>query len=308
MKFIHFGCWNENGCNINKLNTPLSLVMTSLNKYIAKHNTKFIVLAGDNYYPNRDNKTIFNPNNFYSGFDCLPKNITKFLIFGNHDIKDKFKIKDSSNIYCNSVNLQYIYAEKDTYFKLFSNVIYNIYKHTIIIMIDSTLLTDITDEYIHCYEKLFPNYKLTTIEDLIKYQLQIIINILTKYNSIQNIIFIAHHPIIALRSDKENKRIEIINYKIVDFFKNIKYLLINKNIYYLCADTHLYQHGEVHIDNLKIVQHISGTGGARSDNFNNENLNYISDILKYKIIKNINNFGYLIVYIRDKIKFKFKTV
>ena len=38
-------------------------------------------------------------------------------------------------------------------------------------MIDSTLLHHITDEYIKCYVNLFPNYKLTTIDDLIKYKI-----------------------------------------------------------------------------------------------------------------------------------------
>ena len=50
MKFIHFGCWNENSCNIDKLNSPLSFVMCSLNKYVDEHNIKFIVIAGDNFY------------------------------------------------------------------------------------------------------------------------------------------------------------------------------------------------------------------------------------------------------------------
>ena len=307
MKFIHFGCWNENGCNIDKLNSPLSFVMRSLNKYVDEHNIKFIVIAGDNYYLNRQDKTKFYPNNFYSGFDCLPKNITKYLIFGNHDLKDKFKIDGKSDIYCNSVNLQYMYAEKNNSFKLFSNVLFKIHNNTIIIMIDSTLLHHITDEYIKCYVNLFPNYKLTTIDDLIKYQLNMVIDILNKNNSMTNIIFIAHHPIIALRTDK-NKRINIINNKIVNFFKDIKHLLINKNVYYLCADTHLYQLGIINIDDLKIIQHIAGTGGARPDYFDDIDLTYNSNIIKYKIIKNVNKYGFLIVQIKNKIKFKFNIV
>ena len=100
MKFIHFGCWNENGCNILDLKTPLSYVMKSLNEYVLKNKIKFIVVAGDNnypdYYQNKDTKINKNLNSdkFFSGFDCLPKNIKKYILFGNHDIEDKIKIND----------------------------------------------------------------------------------------------------------------------------------------------------------------------------------------------------------------------
>ena len=306
MKFIHFGCWNEHGCNMEKLNSPLSFVMRSLNNYVENHNIKFIVIAGDNYYVDRQNKTKFNPQHFYSGFNCLPKNITKYLIFGNHDLKDKFLV-DKQDMKCASVNLQYMYAAKNSSFKLFSEVIYKIHHKTIIIMIDSTLLHHISDEYIKCYANLFPNHKLSTIDDLFKYQLNSVIDILKKNSNMENVIFIAHHPIIVLRTEQQ-LRINIVDKKIVNFFKNIKNLLINKNTYYLCADTHLYQYGIINIDNLVIKQYIAGTGGARPDTFDDKNKTYKSKLISYEVIKNLNNYGYLVVQVKDKLKFKFNIV
>lgn len=231
MKFIHFGCWNENGCNINRLNSPLSFVMQSLNDYIDRHKIRFIVIAGDNYYEDRNNKNKFNKNNFYSGFQCLPIHIKKYLIFGNHDLMDKFNVNNKYNE-CLSINLQYLYASKNKSFKLFSDVLHKIYKNTLIIMIDSTLFWNISNLYLPCYQKLFPNIKLTTIDALRIYQLNSVINILKNNLSVSNIIFIAHHPIIAFITENE-KRIKIINNKIVDFFNNINSYLQHKNIYYL---------------------------------------------------------------------------
>ena len=306
MKFIHFGCWNENGCNINRLNSPLSFVMRSLNDYIDRHKIRFIVIAGDNYYEDRNNKNKFNKNNFYSGFQCLPIHIKKYLIFGNHDLMDKFNVNNKYNE-CLSINLQYLYASKNKSFKLFSDVLHKIYKNTLIIMIDSTLFWNISNLYLPCYQKLFPNIKLTTIDALRIYQLNSVINILKNNLSVSNIIFIAHHPIIAFITENE-KRIKIINNKIVDFFNNINSYLQHKNIYYLCADTHLYQYGIININGLIINQYISGTGGARPDYFTNTNLKYTSEILSYEVIQNINKFGYLVVQIKDKIKFKFIIV
>ena len=65
-KFIHFGCWNQGFCNkSDSANTePLTKVMRQLNQTLQsqigtdRKNAvyEFIVLAGDNYYPQKEKK------------------------------------------------------------------------------------------------------------------------------------------------------------------------------------------------------------------------------------------------------------
>ena len=58
------------------------------------------------------------------------------------------------------------------------------------------------------------------------------------------------------------------NNKYVEAVKNLKQYLPRKNLTILCADTHLYQHDLITIDDLTINQYIAGTGGASLDDSN----------------------------------------
>jgi hypothetical protein len=114
-KFIQFGCWN----NINKEGC-LEKVMIKLNEYVADFKQDFIVVTGDNYYPqkekkkekDKDKKTetvvkekkkekkekvesepvvekkkIIVLTDIDYGFQLLPKNIPIYTILGNHDLE-----------------------------------------------------------------------------------------------------------------------------------------------------------------------------------------------------------------------------
>jgi hypothetical protein len=98
--------------------------------------------------------------------------------------------------------------------------------------------------------------------------------------------------------------------RLKNFFIEIQKLLLNKNIYYLCADTHLYQEGTVYITpQLQIKQYIVGTGGAEQDiifSFSNEI--YEDDNLVYKKSVDEQKYGFLVVKIKDSIKFEFISV
>ena len=48
--FIHFGCWNNGGCQPDTTN-DLWRVMKRLKEFVPK--PSFIVVAGDNYYPTK---------------------------------------------------------------------------------------------------------------------------------------------------------------------------------------------------------------------------------------------------------------
>jgi len=64
--------------------------MKKLNDYIKKDNVDFLIIAGDNYYPDKkkvEDKKIKNMNTeyFLSGINCLPKELKKYILLGNHE-------------------------------------------------------------------------------------------------------------------------------------------------------------------------------------------------------------------------------
>ena len=304
-KFIHFGCWNNGECNKDNGTNGLSKVVKKLNDY---NDIDFISIAGDNYYPGKDlnkNKT-FDEKNFISGFECLPKDILKYVIYGNHDIEDVF-----NNEKCKTLNEQLIKYNKNNNFIFFDDIITYNYNKFIIIFIDTTLYTIKEDEYIFntCYNYLFNNIsndfkKIFKIKDLINYQNNKILDLII--NNI-NIIIIGHHPIYSVK-EKDKKFKYDNNSGLINLFSN--YIFKSKNIYYLCADTHYYQESNIKINDNNIKQYIVGTGGAEQDNPTENNYNStftLNDItLNYKVIKSQKNYGFIICEIEnDELKVEF---
>ena len=348
MRFIHFGCWNKFGYNINSSKSGLTYTLDELKKYIKSNKTDFIIIAGDNYYKSikdssRDEE---NYKYFKSGFDGLPKSIKKYLIFGNHDINDQIKLTkplkrledvkhlrpikdklypnlaDIKTTNCKILNLQQQYGDnsKEKY-TVFNDILSHEYNSTLIIMLDSNLLNlfNKAKQDIGCYKYLFDSFEKTnstTINELILHQINSIIKLIESKKHIQNYIFVAHHPILACKNSKD-KLIVVKNEGLVNLFTNqqLHSLINNKNIFYLCADVHLYQYGLVTINSLNIKQYIVGTGGAHLDNYK-ENETEFRNIygikgLNYKVLENYNNIhGFLVVDVdtidsNDIISFKF---
>ena len=94
-RFIQFGCWNNT--NTNKKGKPtgnMKEVMSKLNLYIKDPSTKpqFIVVAGDNYYPDKSStlsatgdkiKTkIIRTQQLIDGLQSLPTDIEINMILG----------------------------------------------------------------------------------------------------------------------------------------------------------------------------------------------------------------------------------
>ena len=271
MKFIHFGCWNNGLCSIDGTN-GLSLTMRKLNSYIEFNPIDFIIIAGDNYYPQKSSKgKKFIRENFTSGFDCLPKSVKKYLIFGNHDIEDVIIDDLDKEINCKLLDEQFRIIEGNNTVQIFNDVIFKKRDNTLIIMLDTNLYDrEIINTPIKksCYSKLFNkfvNKSELTISDLIGYQNCFILDILKSNLDASNIILIGHHPIYSIKNKKDIKD-EIKLVRFIDFLKKVADLLIGKNVYYLCADTHMYQEGIINITpDLIIKQYIVGTGGAEQD-------------------------------------------
>ena len=110
VNFVFFGCWNNGVCVVNQNNENTHAVkngvtgtMETLKKFIEeKDEVNQIIIAGDNYYPDKPSKTnktiktdkkqkTINIPDLTSGFNCLNdaiinKNIEVNILLGNHDV------------------------------------------------------------------------------------------------------------------------------------------------------------------------------------------------------------------------------
>jgi predicted phosphodiesterase len=341
--------------------SALTYTIDQLNKYVNKNKTDFLIIAGDNFYPSKtkDNKeeleskkiknkvkTVvdYNHDLFISGFEALPK-IPKYLIFGNHDIEDQIKLNkpinnflfpnlnDTTTTNCKILNLQQFYTSNKPEYTVFNEVLYRQYNSTLIIMLDSNLLNlyGNSQQDLGCYKYLFDNFIKsnpgTTIDQLIKHQIDTILKLINSKSYITNYIFVGHHPIFTYKhkdgDNGERKLKTESHFGLLGFFSNhdlIK-LLSGKNITYLCADLHLFQFGIVNIGPLTIKQYVVGTGGAHQDTYDfkesSEQLYTNIDQIpgyNYRVIENYNKiYGFLVVDIqtigtKDIIKYTFNPV
>ena len=219
MKFIHFGCWNENKCNLEEEEPKngLSSVVKSLleNK---DPEIQFYVIAGDNYYPTEeDDSKIFDYNNFKSGFDCLAK-INKnnqkpiYLLMGNHDLvhKKDIKYKDTTvNIpRCQILKEQLSYNE---YFDLKSIHKFLERQETLLLFLNTTLYEENIkeDTTLDCQQLYRSDYRSDirdNLESLVDFEERVLYNLvlyfLEKY-TLKNIILIGHHPIYSVKYKKK---------------------------------------------------------------------------------------------------------
>lgn len=287
--FIHFGCWNQGECQLNTDNNPLSTVMTNLNKYCEINNPNFITVAGDNYYPkkykdkgkdksSKKNKVkIINSDDMLSGFQCLPNNIDIFMLLGNHDLEtnnDKNilfidnKENPENNCYILNNELDFSLMHEPPINFVFNNSI--ILDNTLIIMIDTSMYEKNSDKYLKCYSKLL-NYNFKTIEELYLIQYKYVLNTITSnIDKYSNLVIIGHHPITGIKEKDNNVDLIKVSKQFIILLNSIYVVLGDDiNYYYLCADLHLHQEGEVIINNIDgimvINQYIIGTGGTKLD-------------------------------------------
>ena len=333
MKFIHFGCWNNGECNIETGTNGLSMTMKKINQYLGLHrDINFMTIAGDNYYPEKiklePTKKIkkMNIKNLISGINCLPKEIQKYVLLGNHEY-DSIIDDNGEEIKCISLMTQQNLFTKMTNTMFFNDIIHLIHNNTLIIMIDTTIYEFLQNEKYQtkkpnelCYDKVFIGKTFDELNSIATYQKEKVREIILSNSSINNIILIGHHPIFSVKKQKENKiskpdhtiyKSDHTIYKkevlpgLVDLYKHINDIIIGKNIYHLCADTHLYQTGTIKINNLTIHQYIIGTGGADPDDYPIALDEYKEDGIIYNINRGEKIFGFLVVDISDSPIFEF---
>ena len=332
--FIHFGCWNKHFCNNSEVESfddnGITRVMRKLRNYIKDNKRDFMIVAGDNYYPdistlqNESGKNIkikkIVKENLCSGLNCLPKNITTYLLLGNHDLEDKIKLETESKTCNYNDNLKCcILKFQQNYVKQNKNMIMDDYTNdtalhqiiekngnkTLVLMIDTNIYEkDSIEKFENCL-KLLENYQGNKEkEDYRQYIMEKhntrIINVVHevhKMGKLKNIVFVGHHPISRYVRKEEGSPIKYVYMK--DFGNMVMsvYENLGKNndikFYNLCADTHLYQKGIIRFNNgLILEQHICGTGGTdldaevTADNINNVNSNNRIGNVTRKIFNN----------------------
>lgn len=302
-KFIHFGCWN----NLNEDKGNLRNVMKELETRVTEFQPNFIVIAGDNYYPNKFTikdeedqkikKKIIIDQKLKDGFDLLPKDIEIDMIFGNHDLetntkKPKLYLETLETVESDCHILQ-TELETSKGLKIADptnpttpkNIDLVMYKErydenssTLILMIDTTMYTEDATKVLPCYQKYLDvdDTTIDNVDKLKEYQLKKVIeSIKEREKPIKNVILIGHHPIVGYKKKVKKDKTIVENVKdmptfLPDLFEKIVVEIQDDSVkyYYLCADIHLYQHGTIKYKGKTIEQYIVGSGGTELDDGN----------------------------------------
>jgi glycerol-3-phosphate cytidylyltransferase-like family protein len=295
-RFLMFGCWNKNECIMGSNANPLSRNMTYVKEFIRMNPTEFVLVAGDNYYPdkpekNKDkdkdktkdkekkektkdkNKTKkINTRNLHSGFDCLRQLDTEVnVILGNHDLETRKSHQDKIIIdETREENLDECYIIKEEIKEHGGNIklathMHRRLNHTLIIMLDTTLYLPDNHKYETCYEHMVRNMDVLKTNQ--QHHIKKWIEEANRDPNIKNIIFVGHHPIVTYKQ-KEEMVIEILP-GLIDFLQHIE--IKSKKIFYLCADVHFFQHSTIELhspieyNTHTIEQIVVGTGGTTLD-------------------------------------------
>lgn len=234
--FLHFGCWNkgENYYISGKTEQEVSdnpnvasnvtNVMRKLNEVTNEIHPEFIVVAGDNYYPNKISEydeegietkiKLFNEKDLKSGFGGLPKNVEVDVIMGNHDYETNLYIpeKDEIETSCKILKVEYdIEKSIDNNINILINKARKFNDSTLVLMIDTTIYSEDADSVVNCY-KLHPNFKTgitgndLTINSIREKQGDFMRNsISNNLDGLKNIIIVGHHPITAFKLKKKKQ-------------------------------------------------------------------------------------------------------
>jgi hypothetical protein len=319
MNIFHFGCWNLFACH-------RGYVTNNIINNILQNHYDFGFISGDNiynYYGKKASKSkVYSTKKMHDGIKCINQlDIPAFIAIGNHDI-------DDDN--CAMIEIQ-MEPSRIPIIHNGWNMINNYYTVTsnnnVFIVIDTNILeinllknNEKIYKTFKCYEKIKhdpkhdPNMQLNQliISDYNE-MLNMVNNI--SFNQYHNIVMIGHIPIISIKEKRYDNELNCILNSTYLFIKLLD-IFINKNvkkIYYVCADTHNFQHMIFNYKNLKIEQIVSGTGGALLDNIKECDVkitipSIIKNITSFELLDYDSDFGYTSMNIDEltnNIKIKF---
>jgi hypothetical protein len=271
--FIHFGCWNNGGC---PKDNDLTKVLRAIKERAPP--PQFLSICGDNYYPKKTKDKDGNKQKFYeyanllSGFQCLPADLPIYMTYGNHDFETNLYIAAEKETTCTLTRQEQTLVKEqfpNIRLQLFQSAVFE--KNTQLLFLDTTVYDpDDIDEYISCYRAVHPSY--VDIDAVKQAQLQFIRTFVASISpDVTNIVIVGHHPLAQYKEKKEKIKFFVLNEDFNDLlfeeiFTPLKGRPNNMQYYYLCADLHQYQCGNILIRNeMPIRQYIVGTGGAEKD-------------------------------------------
>ena len=283
---VSFGCWNQT----HTAKGP-SLRNETLMEELNKHRKDLVLVSGDNYYPikmdkekskekskegekekkEKDSIKQVNLDQLKQGFKNL-KDATEdcevFMNFGNHDVvsNDQVTVKEEDLVKGECVIMKTELEEGNDNFHvgMSHKILYG--DDTLILMIDTSIYAPAKEfkKYAPCYNELKGKDQKTLVVEQ-----GLFIKRAVKEFQGQNIIVVGHYPLFYEKVKKKNRIYVTENSE--DFIKILFDINDGRNMYYLCADYHVYEEGIVTIikDGVekKIHQYIIGTGGTELDPF-----------------------------------------
>lgn len=251
----------------------------------------------ENEQGEEDKQKLISVDTMKQGFELLPQNIPIIMLLGNHDLdtngkkQSYFTMNDDGQLISES-DCHIIKNEKRIIENM-PNISYTLFDSrelangTLMLLIDTSIYLDGNAHFLPCYRH-FSERNWADIDEIKNAQQSFIVDTIRAYkdnHELKNIILIGHHPISGLKWNDEikydkqgNIKVNKGNYLMTDMIQmhpmlNTLYETAGENnvdYYYLCADLHMYQHGIINLtldngENMRIVQHIAGTGGTKLD-------------------------------------------
>ena len=226
-----------------------------------------------------------------------------YLLMGNHDLKYENKLdidnKEETMDKCHIINEEMKFKDEfiiDSYAHLMN-------QHTICLFINTLLYTEDQLESEDCIS-IYRNMKLNNKQHR-EIDEKILTNILltiSRYHKLKNIIVVGHDPIVTRKIKKGKYLKKPLDDNGLKFLHELYSIVPDAKNYYLCADTHNYQHATITLEGHNIEQYVVGTGGTELDN--DHNIKIDNDPEPEPIENNINllyrlnkieiSYGYLI--------------
>ena len=152
------------------------------------------------------------------------------------------------------------------------------------------MYSDDIKKFMQCYSE-FLERRFETPQELIEFQNSQIYEAINRYSGrINNILIIGHHPISGYKFKEEKNEDGLVIPAHIELLSDIiKFNTVLKeiyriaggndvNYYYLCADLHMYQEGDISLttndSNMIIKQYIVGTGGTKLDDVIPDNIEF----------------------------------
>jgi len=304
---VSFGCWNQtqrtDGPSYENQKVMMKLKETGKD---------VVLVSGDNYYPvkttiktkaGKEKVKRVNLEDLKEGFENL-KDATQgtpvYMNFGNHDVVSNDQVTTNSPNECIILESELEEGNEQFHVGMSHKIEYG--THTLIIMIDTSIYSKEKEfkKFSKCYSILS---KLSQAE-LIKEQERFVKSAVEEFSG-DNVIIVGHYPIFYEKEKQkspeqskpgennwfkstmlpERKRLSVLENSID--FTHLLFDLPDKNYYYLCADYHLFEEGDVIIKKdgkeRLIHQYIVGTGGTELDPFTKKKRTVTVEQKDYKI-------------------------